>query len=374
MQENLNPEDEVDEFLGRAIDARSIDRLRSEHVKKFLLTFREPDLEKKIVIVPHSTLMIGFYVTCLIILMAVMFVSAVYSCFGFFPVPLQTLSKRIVQSRLNSTLVGVFTITLVFLSAFINIFTCSTGDLRECLSWELNISRSSVNACHARSLNYTLESLDGFCGSPSPNCNFPEYFSSCVLLTLLASSVFLQVSSIGKLLLMLFIEIFYVLIMEVVAVNLFDNVDLLVMANAIEHINGTSCVMDSKVPLKIMTPVVITVFVLALYLHAQQATEEKEEMEELQAYNRRLLHNILPKDVAAHFLARERRNDELYYQSCECVAVMFASISNFSEFYVELEANNEGVECLRLLNEIIADFDEVSGEERGMGREERREV
>lgn len=73
----------------------------------------------------------------------------------------------------------------------------------------------------------------------------------------------------------------------------------------------------------------------------------------------RLLHNILPKDVAAHFLAQEHRNDELYYQSCECVAVMFASIANFSEFYVELEANNEGVECLRLLNEIIADFDEV---------------
>lgn len=98
---------------------------------------------------------------------------------------------------------------------------------------------------------------------------------------------------------------------------------------------------------------------VACFSVSPQATEEKEEMEELQAYNRRLLHNILPKDVAAHFLARERRNDELYYQSCECVAVMFASISNFSEFYVELEANNEGVECLRLLNEIIADFDEV---------------
>lgn len=49
-QENLNPEDEVDEFLGRAIDARSIDRLRSEHVKKFLLTFRESDLEKKVLL------------------------------------------------------------------------------------------------------------------------------------------------------------------------------------------------------------------------------------------------------------------------------------------------------------------------------------
>ncbi|KAM3862408.1 adenylate cyclase type 5 [Diretmus argenteus] len=396
-QENLNPEDEVDEFLGRAIDARSIDRLRSEHVKKFLLTFREPDLEKKyskqvdsrfgayvacaslvfvficfiqIVIVPHSSLMIGFFITCLIILMAVMFVSAVYSCFGFFPVPLQTLSKRIVQSRLNSTLVGVFTIIIVFLSAFINIFTCSTRDLRHCISSDLNISLDSVNACHANFLNYSLNTQHSLCEDNWPTCSFPEYFSSCVLLSLLACSAFLQVSSIGKLFLMLFIELLYLLIMEVPEVSLFDNQDLLVTANAI-------CVVDSKVPLKIMTPVVITVFVLALYLHAQQvestarldflwklqATEEKEEMEELQAYNRRLLHNILPKDVAAHFLQRERRNDELYYQSCECVAVMFASISNFSEFYVELEANNEGVECLRLLNEIIADFDEIISED-----------
>lgn len=47
-QEALNPEDEVDEFLSRAIDARSIDQLRKDHVKKFLLTFQTPDLEKKV--------------------------------------------------------------------------------------------------------------------------------------------------------------------------------------------------------------------------------------------------------------------------------------------------------------------------------------
>lgn len=47
-QETLNPEDEVDEFLGRAIDARSIDQLRKDHVKKFLLTFQTADLEKKV--------------------------------------------------------------------------------------------------------------------------------------------------------------------------------------------------------------------------------------------------------------------------------------------------------------------------------------
>uniref|UniRef100_A0A8C0FAQ9 adenylate cyclase n=1 Tax=Bubo bubo TaxID=30461 RepID=A0A8C0FAQ9_BUBBB len=410
-QESMNPEDEVDEFLGRAIDARSIDRLRSEHVRKFLLTFREPDLEKKyskqvddrfgayvacaslvflficfvqIIIVPHSTFMLGFYLTCFLILTTVVFVSVIYSCVKLFPAPLQTLSRKIVQSRTNSTLVGVFAIILVFLSAFVNMFMCSTVDLANCMAAEYNITPDRVDICLISNLtsNYSLGTLQGFCDSPLPNCNFPEYFTYSVLLSLLACSVFLQISCIGKLILMLIIEFIYVLIVEVPGVNLFDNADLLVthIAHSSEifcSFVGCSSPVMTRVALKIVTPVIITVFVLALYLHAQQvestarldflwklqATEEKEEMEELQAYNRRLLHNILPKDVAAHFLAQERRNDELYYQSCECVAVMFASISNFSEFYVELEANNEGVECLRLLNEIIADFDEIISED-----------
>jgi len=38
---------------------------------------------------------------------------------------------------------------------------------------------------------------------------------------------------------------------------------------------------------------------------------------------------------------------------------MFASIPDFKEFYVQSDANNDGLECLRLLNEIIAEFDKV---------------
>lgn len=38
---------------------------------------------------------------------------------------------------------------------------------------------------------------------------------------------------------------------------------------------------------------------------------------------------------------------------------MFATITEFNKFYIELDGNNEGVECLRLLNEIISDFDEL---------------
>lgn len=38
---------------------------------------------------------------------------------------------------------------------------------------------------------------------------------------------------------------------------------------------------------------------------------------------------------------------------------MFASIPNYKEFYDENDVNKQGLECLRLLNEIICDFDKV---------------
>ena len=141
---------------------------------------------------------------------------------------------------------------------------------------------------------------------------------------------------------------------------------------------------------------IIIAFIVALMIHGHQtestyrldflwklqATDEKEEMEHLQAYNKKLLSNILPVHVAEHFLSCDKNNDvchllstqsiliiidycfqDLYHEQCSSVCIIFASIPNFSEFYVELEANNEGVECLRLLNEIIADFDEILEEE-----------
>lgn len=37
--------------------------------------------------------------------------------------------------------------------------------------------------------------------------------------------------------------------------------------------------------------------------------EEKEDMEHLQAYNRKLLENILPVHVAEHFLSRDKNID-----------------------------------------------------------------
>lgn len=52
---------------------------------------------------------------------------------------------------------------------------------------------------------------------------------------------------------------------------------------------------------------------------------------------------------------------ELYSQSYDEVGVMFASVAGFNEYFEEKEIKHEGVDCLRLLNEIIAGFDEVTG-------------
>ncbi|KAG7165121.1 Ca(2+)/calmodulin-responsive adenylate cyclase-like [Homarus americanus] len=133
------------------------------------------------------------------------------------------------------------------------------------------------------------------------------------------------------------------------------------------------------VPTEVLGVVYILLFLLAVIAHGRQvewtarldflwqcqASEEKQEMDALQESNRRILFNLLPAHVATHFLDNQFRNNmDLYHQSYSRVGVVFASIPNFHEFYMELAVNNQGTECLRLLNEIIADFDELLDDER----------
>ncbi|CAF5106411.1 unnamed protein product, partial [Rotaria magnacalcarata] len=85
---------------------------------------------------------------------------------------------------------------------------------------------------------------------------------------------------------------------------------------------------------------------------------EKQEAETVSTISRLLLENILPKHVA-EIIIKENMSQGLYHESYDNVVVMFASIPNFKEFYVQSDVNNDGLECLRLLNEIIAEFDKL---------------
>lgn len=90
-----------------------------------------------------------------------------------------------------------------------------------------------------------------------------------------------------------------------------------------------------------------------------EVSDQKEKASDMRHRNEALVYNILPKHVAEHFMGRNRQrsHDELYSQSYAETGVLFASMPNFSDFYSEEQVNNQGLECLRFLNEVISDFD-----------------
>ncbi|XP_045531536.1 adenylate cyclase type 6 [Pieris brassicae] len=357
--ENKKPEDEVNEYLMKAIDARSIDRLRAEHCRPFTLTFRNSKLERKYIAERDRMLKVYFLcsifvyiavvfvqylvydiqlagtitiLTCATVIIAIIFMVL---CKDFkYAVPsFQTFSERIHNNR-----------NLAQLMSFMLVAT-------------VTIQIEVIMGIHLLS---EKDPNEGECPK-----SINEHYLQLTLLAMFLCAAHQVLITTLKTILLLIISGIYI--------------GITVRKYIYYQLNYSefqfTCVDDWTQDL---TNIVGALGALiALLLHSQQtestyrldfiwklqANDEKEDMEHLEAYNRKLLANILPEHVAQHFLCSDKNFDELYHEQCESVCVMFASIPNFSEFYVELEGNNEGVECLRLLNEIIADFDEILAEE-----------
>uniref|UniRef100_A0AAY4AIR8 Adenylate cyclase type 8 n=1 Tax=Denticeps clupeoides TaxID=299321 RepID=A0AAY4AIR8_9TELE len=194
-----------------------------------------------------------------------------------------------------------------------------------------------------------------------------KYFVFTGVLAMVTCAVFLRLNSVLKLAVLLVMIGVYSLLTEAFYTQLFLRYDTI-------HLNASKSFLGTKETSLLL----LAIFLLAVFYHGQQleytarldflwrvqAKEEINEMRELREHNENMLRNILPSHVARHFLEKDRDNEELYSQSYDAVGVMFASIPGFADFYSQTEMNNQGVECLRLLNEIIADFDELLGEER----------
>ncbi|OPJ78382.1 adenylate cyclase type 7 [Patagioenas fasciata monilis] len=195
-------------------------------------------------------------------------------------------------------------------------------------------------------------------GNTTQSCVEETYYAYCCILGFIACSVFLQMSFELKVLLLS------------IAVTVY-----LVIFNTLQHRNlsfyGNSTRLFIKEP-RIMTNLYLVLFYITLILLAKQIDyycrldclwknkfkKEHEQFETMENVNRLLLENVLPAHVAAYFIG-DKRNEDWYHQSYDCVCVMFASVPDFKVFYTECDVNKEGLECLRLLNEIIADFDEL---------------
>ncbi|XP_017350561.1 adenylate cyclase type 8 isoform X1 [Ictalurus punctatus] len=204
-----------------------------------------------------------------------------------------------------------------------------------------------------------------------PGCLYPEYFVFTGVLAMVTCAVFLRLNSVLKLAILLLMIAIYSLLTEAFYHSLFTRYDTITNDG---FTNQSECFLGTKRTSLLL----MAMFLLAVFYHGQQleytarldflwrvqAKEEINEMRELREHNENMLRNILPSHVARHFLEKDRDNEELYSHSYDAVGVMFASIPGFADFYSQTEMNNQGVECLRLLNEIIADFDELLGEER----------
>uniref|UniRef100_A0A8B9HQQ7 adenylate cyclase n=1 Tax=Astyanax mexicanus TaxID=7994 RepID=A0A8B9HQQ7_ASTMX len=216
--------------------------------------------------------------------------------------------------------------------------------------WSTNSTSSIVIIDSAGGANRTMAELP---------CDGAQYaFLACIMGTM-TMALFLRVSWLPKMLLLVMVAVSYITVLElsgyrraITGVGSFNVrgfepiLSLLLFSSAL-------ALHSRQLELKLRLD----------FLWATQAEEERDGMEKVKLDNRRILFNLLPVHVAQHFLMSNPRNMDLYYQSYAQVGVLFASIPNFNDFYIELDGNNMGVECLRLLNEIIADFDELMDKE-----------
>ncbi|XP_051007010.1 adenylate cyclase type 2 [Acomys russatus] len=377
-------EEELNERMIQAIDGINAQKqwLKSEDIQRVSLLFYNKNIEKEY----RATALPAFkyYVTCACLIFLCIFI-----------VQILVVPK--------TSILG-FSFGAAFFSLTFILFVCFAGQLLQCskkasasLMWLLKSSGIIANRPWPRisltivttAIILTMAVFNMFFLSDSEettlptanasNANFsvldnqaailharnlfflPYFIYSCIL-GLISCSVFLRVNYELKMLIMMVALVGYNTVLLHSHAHVLD-----AYSQVLFHRPGI------WKDLKTMGSVSLSIFFITLLVLGRQSEyycrldflwknkfkKEREEIETMENLNRVLLENVLPAHVAEHFLARSLKNEELYHQSYDCVCVMFASIPDFKEFYTESDVNKEGLECLRLLNEIIADFDDL---------------
>uniref|UniRef100_A0A3Q1ECE4 Adenylate cyclase type 2 n=1 Tax=Acanthochromis polyacanthus TaxID=80966 RepID=A0A3Q1ECE4_9TELE len=373
-------EEELNERMIRTIDGINSQKqwLKSEDIQRISLFFHNKALEKEY----RSTTLPAFkyYVTCACLIFCCIFIVQVLVlpktavlgisfglaflllalilllCFAghilqgrkgsFCSLTWFPTSSRIIVTN-NPWLRLVLTMTTTALILVMAVFNMVRRSMEDVLT-----TAPPVNRTNDSLLDYMEENT-------SENKFYLPYFIYCCILGLVSCSVFLRINYELKMVVMLVAVVMY---------------NIIILQTHSSLLDGFSQALPGVLKdLKTMGSVSLFIFFVTLLVLARQNEyycrldflwrdkfkRECEEIETMENLNRVLLENVLPAHVAEHFLGRNWKNEDLYHQSYESVCVMFASIPDFKEFYTESDVNKEGLECLRLLNEIIADFDEL---------------
>ncbi|XP_055387228.1 adenylate cyclase type 3 [Condylostylus longicornis] len=207
--------------------------------------------------------------------------------------------------------------------------------------------------------NFTKKQINNFdTDFTEDNLNFPSYMSNFCILILIAIAVIAQLTHICKALLMISISILHCIF----------NIFLLNYSYEFEDFYASFPNISVKysVSLTLLLAALILSFLArhmdkedrVIFKWKNEVAGQNEKVSDMRRRNEALVYNILPVHVAEHFMKnRKRSHDYLYSQSYAEVGVLFASMPNFTDFYSEETVNNQGLECLRFLNEVISDFD-----------------
>uniref|UniRef100_A0A3Q2GEQ1 Adenylate cyclase type 2 n=1 Tax=Cyprinodon variegatus TaxID=28743 RepID=A0A3Q2GEQ1_CYPVA len=365
-------EEEFNERMIRTFDGINSQKqwLKSEDIQRISLFFHNRSLEKEY----RATTLPAFkyYVTCACLIFFWVQNPIVYKVLSllvlvFVFVCIQHCNKSASTSwmwLLKSSIIiankpwpritlTMTTTTLILIMAIINMFFLE--DVSPPVQLH-NSSNETVFYSNGQPLNFSGQN----------NYYLPYLIYSCIL-GLISCSVFLRINYELKMIIMLTAVVIYNIIILQTHAPLLDEYSRFLYKT--ESLDRPGVLKD----LKTMGSISLFIFFITLLVLARQNEyycrldflwknkfkKECEEIETMENLNRVLLENVLPAHVAEHFLARNWKNEDLYHQSYDVVCVMFASIPDFKEFYTESDVNKEGLECLRLLNEIIADFDEL---------------
>uniref|UniRef100_A0A6Q2XJW9 Adenylate cyclase type 1 n=1 Tax=Esox lucius TaxID=8010 RepID=A0A6Q2XJW9_ESOLU len=359
------PGTRVNRYIGRLIEARQTDSQTTD-LNFITLTYRNTDRERRYnqeydgnfisaVIVSLVLAALFGLIYLLMIPQGLLALLLLVLCMCFHMVCVMYLYITSVQCFPGCLTIQIRTVLCVFLVLLT--YSVTQACVVSCLTWAWMMGGNSTGI--------SVVSMDTPDGSGTVNgtvsdrvCpGVPYALLSCVAGTLTVIP-YLHVSSLPKILLLFLLSVLYTVTMETSGYRIS-------LGGGLLHSRGYDPVLG------------LLLFAVALALHcrqldlklrldylwATQAEDERGDMEKVKLDNKRILFNLLPAHVAQHFLMSNPRNMDLYYQSYSQVGVLFASIANFNDFYIELDGNNMGVECLRLLNEIIADFDELMDKE-----------
>ncbi|XP_056332541.1 adenylate cyclase type 8 [Danio aesculapii] len=362
---------EINKRIKQAIEVRSSERMRKEHITPFTLVFKDTHIEGKFSQMRDE--MFKSNLACsFLLLLFIMAAQALIPSPQFYPMVIQFLVFLFVYMLvLLVTLAEEFKRSPPYLQ-HLCCWIHETKSIRNLLTLTAIATNFGVASCNIFWCNSTFEETEKSSKNseqgtqwPVTICTHPEFFVLSGVVAMVTCAVFLRLSCLLKLAVLMLVIAVYTYLIEVAFHVLF------IRQHQNSQIQRSQYLRRKGISVLLMAMFVVVVLYNSRQLETTsrldflwrlQARQEVEDMKELREHNECLLYNILPAHVARHFLERDRNNEDLFSESYERVGVMFASIPGFSDYYEKKELIHQDVECLRLLNEIIADFDELLDE------------